>query len=171
MVVHSPFESVFCAIEDVLRSFARHAPADALLVLKNHPLDTGLIDYRGLSARLSEELKIADRVHFIDAGHLPTLLEHAQGVVVVNSTVGLSALHHGCRLIALGSAIYDMQGLTWQSGLDTFWRDATVPDIELYRAFLDYVVHYTQINGDFYTKTGIEMAVAGAVHRLVAADA
>ena len=40
--------------------------------------------------------------------------------------------------------------------------------MDLYKAFLDYVIHHTQINGDFYTRTGIEMAVAGAVRRLEA---
>lgn len=38
--------------------------------------------------------------------------------------------------------------------------------MHLYRAFLDYVMHHTQINGDFYTKSGIEMAVAGVVARV-----
>ncbi len=32
-------------------------------------------------------------------------------------------------------------------------------------------MHHTQINGDFYTRTGIEMAVRGAVERLERADA
>ncbi len=170
VVVHSPFDGMRAAIEQVLRSFAGHAPSGALLVVKNHPLDTGVIDYRMFTARLCKELDIAHRVYFIDAGHLPTLLERAQGVVVVNSTVGLSALHHGCPLIALGTAIYDMTGLTWQGGLDAFWHGGTAPDKALYQAFLDYVVHHTQINGDFYTKSGISMALPAIVARLEAAD-
>ncbi|NKJ45336.1 capsular biosynthesis protein [Burkholderia sp. SG-MS1] len=170
IVVHSPFDSVREAIAKVLTSFARHAPADSWLVIKNHPLDTGLIDYRRHSEQLARELGIADRMRFIDAGHLPTLLDHAQGAVVVNSTVGLSALHHRRPLIALGTAIYSMEGLTWQGSLDDFWLHAEQPDMHLYQSFLDYVVHHTQINGDFYTKTGIAMAVAGAVQRLEAAE-
>ncbi|EUC14751.1 capsule biosynthesis protein [Paraburkholderia hospita] len=169
IVVHSPFDGVRQAIEKVLNSFAWHAPSDTWLVIKNHPLDTGLIDYRRFAIKLARDLGVADRVRFIDAGHLPTLLEHARGVVVVNSTVGLSALHHRRPLIALGTAIYSMPGLTWQGGLDAFWEHADPSDVHLYQAFLDYVVHHTQINGDFYTRTGMEMATAGAVHRLEAA--
>ncbi|MBZ5790075.1 capsular biosynthesis protein [Burkholderia contaminans] len=168
IVVHSPFDGIRDAIAKVMRSFASHAPADAWLVIKNHPLDTGLIDYRRYVRQLACELDLADRLRFIDAGHLPTLLEHARGVVVVNSTVGLSALHHRRPLIALGTAIYSMPGLTSQGELDDFWRCASPPDMHLYQAFLDYVVHHTQINGDFYTRTGIEMATAGAVSRLEA---
>jgi capsular polysaccharide export protein len=169
IVVHSPFDGIRGAIEKVLRSFARHAPSNTWLVIKNHPLDTGLTDYRRYAEQLARELGIADRLRFIDAGHLPTLLDHARGAVVVNSTVGLSALHHRRPLIALGTAIYSMPGLTWQSGLDDFWLHAEQPDMHLYQAFLDYVVHHTQINGDFYTRTGIAMATAGAVRRLEAA--
>ncbi|KAF1029033.1 MAG: hypothetical protein GAK40_00675 [Burkholderia plantarii] len=85
---------------------------------------------------------------------------------MVNSTVGLSALHHGRPLIALGEAIYNIRGLTWQGTLDDFWVNGVTPDMDLYQAFLSYVMHHTQINGDFYTRTGIAMAVAGAVERL-----
>lgn len=167
---HSPFNSVREAIEKVMRSFAVHAPSDALLVIKNHPLDTGIVDYRRFSHDLARTLGMQDRLMYIEAGHLPTLLDHAKGVVVVNSTVGLSAVHHRRPLIALGAAIYDMAGMTWQGGIDDFWRHAEGPDMALYYAFLDYVIHHTQINGDFYTKTGIAMATAGAVQRLEASS-
>ncbi|MFM0161103.1 capsule biosynthesis protein [Paraburkholderia sediminicola] len=169
IVVHSPFDGVRDAIDRVLNSFARHAPSGSWLVIKNHPLDTGLIDYRRHATKLARELGVLDRMRFIDAGHLPTLLEHARGTVVVNSTVGLSALHHRSPLIALGTAIYSMPGLTWQGSLDNFWQHGEQPDMHLYQAFLDCVVHHTQINGDFYTRTGIAMATAGAVRRLEAA--
>ncbi|WP_429328601.1 capsule biosynthesis protein [Paraburkholderia atlantica] len=169
IVVHSPFNGVREAITKVLTSFATNAPADTCLVIKNHPLDTGLIDHRSHALQLARDLDITDRLRFIDAGHLPTLLDNARGAVVVNSTVGLSALHHRRPLMALGTSIYNMPGLTWQGSLDDFWTQADEPDMALYQAFLDYVVHHTQINGDFYTKTGIAMAVAGAVQRLEAA--
>ncbi|HEM7888613.1 MULTISPECIES: capsule biosynthesis protein [Burkholderia] len=168
IIVHSPFDGIRDAICRVMQSFASRAPGDAVLVIKNHPLDTGLIDYRGYAAQLADALDMRDRLRFTDAGHLPTLLEHAEGVVVVNSTVGLSALHHRRPLKALGTAIYCMPGLTWQGSLDDFWSDASPPDMQLYQSFLDYVMHHTQINGDFYTRSGIAMATAGAVVRLEA---
>ncbi|WP_186208718.1 capsule biosynthesis protein [Burkholderia gladioli] len=170
IVVHSPFDGIRAALSRVLESFARYAPQDALLVIKNHPLDTGLIEYRNFSLTLARAVGIEHRLRFIDAGHLPTLLEHARGVVVVNSTVGLSALHHNRSLIALGSAIYNFSGLTWQGDLDDFWLGGVPPDMDLYHAFLDYVMHHTQINGDFYTRTGIAMAIAGALARIEHAD-
>jgi capsular polysaccharide export protein len=170
IIVHSSFSGVREAIEQVMHSFAHHAPGDASLVIKNHPLDTGIVEYRQFSQELARTLGLDGRLVFLEDGHLPTLLEHSRGVVVVNSTVGLSALHHRRPLMALGDAIYDMEGMTWQGGLDDFWTQASRPDMNLYYAFLDYVIHHTQINGDFYTRTGIEMAVQGAVRRLEQVD-
>lgn len=166
IVVHSPFDSVCDAISKVVRSFALHGHGDAWLVIKNHPLDTGLIDYRRYAQKVAQECDVGERLHFIDAGHLPTLLELARGVVVINSTVGLSALHHKRPLVTLGSAIYGMAGLTWQGSLDAFWTEGQAPDENLYRAFLNVVVHRTQINGDFYTQTGMRMAIPSAIQRI-----
>ncbi|RQT19924.1 capsule biosynthesis protein [Burkholderia contaminans] len=170
IVVHSPFDGVRNAIAHVLESFFLRAPNEAILVIKNHPLDTGLIDYRQFARAIAEGTGNGHRLRFIDSGHLPTLLEHARGVVVVNSTVGLSALHHRRPLMALGASIYNMCGLTWQGTLDDFWLNGEPPSEVLYHAFLSYVMHHTQINGDFYTRTGITMAIAGAVARLEHAD-
>ena len=170
IVVHSPFDTIAQVVERVFASFAAHAPADTLLVVKNHPLDSGLVDHRRHALKAAREWGVLERVRFLDGGHLPTLLDHALGVVVVNSTVGLSALHHGRPLIALGDAIYSMAGLTWQHDLDDFWRYSHAPDMILYSAFLDYVVHHTQINGDFYTKSGIRMAIDAVVKRFEKAD-
>ena len=53
ITVHSPFSTIAGVIETVMKSFSAHAPESARLVIKNHPLDTGLVDY----ARLIEELE------------------------------------------------------------------------------------------------------------------
>lgn len=159
---HSTFSGMPAVIDSVLRSFAGAAPRDAVLIVKNHPLDTGMIDYGRLIAGLRRELDLAGRVHYIETGHLPGLLAHASGVVTVNSTTGLSALVHRCPTIALGNAIYDLPGLTHQGGLDGFWHHREPPDTVLLRAFRNTVIHTTQVNGGFYDDPGIALALAGS---------
>jgi capsular polysaccharide export protein len=151
---HSDFDSVAGFIEEVTASFAEHAPADTLLVVKHHPLDRGYHDYTALLRRLGRELGISARLLYVHDLNLPTLLSNARGVIVINSTVGLSALHHQTPVITLGKAIYDMPGLTFQGGLRQFWTDTAtqVPDLELYWKFRNYVVDHTQLNGSFYRK-------------------
>lgn len=149
---HSGFNSVAHFIEEVTASFAKHAPADTLLVVKHHPMDRGYHDYTKLLRRLGREHGVAGRIRYVHDLNLPTLLTHARGVIVINSTVGLSALHHQTPVITLGKAIYDMPGLTFQGGLSRFWTDAQsqAPDLQLYWKFRNFVVDHTQLNGSFY---------------------
>jgi capsular polysaccharide export protein len=93
-------------------------------------------------------------VHYIHDLHLPTLLNHTKGVVVINSTVGLSGLIHMRPVINCGNAIYDIEGLTYQNGLDTFWKEALshMPDEKLLNKFLSHLIDCSQINGNFYKR-------------------
>ena len=153
---HSTFNSVEHFIERVMGSFASHAPKKTLLVIKHHPLDRGYHDYDALINRMASHYGISGRVFYIHDQHLPTLLDHTRGVVLINSTVGLSAIHHNAPLKACGAAIYDFEGLTYQGSLESFWQEAErfKPDRELYEKFRGYVVNHKQINGSFYRRLG-----------------
>ena len=163
--VHAAFGGVEHFIEIVLKSFARHAPDGTLLVFKHHPMDRGYRDYSAIIERLAAQSGISRRVKYIHDQHLPTLLDHARGVVVVNSTVGLSALLHGAPTKVCGKALYDMPGLTYQGALDQFWQDAPdhKPNSSLYQRFRDYLVAVTQLNGSFYRPIKSAGTVAGLV--------
>jgi len=163
---HSPYRDMPEVLEQTISAFARSAPHDSWLVVKNHPLDTGLYPYAREIRRLAKQLGIAGRIRYLETGHLPTLLDHTCGVITVNSTVGISALLHGAPTIALGEAIYDLPGLTFQGHLEDFWQQAAPPDTVLLQAFLNTVRHYTQINGNLYTPQGIAMALNACVQRL-----
>lgn len=165
---HSPFRDMRDVLEQVLQSFAGHAPGEARLVVKNHPLSPGLVDYRRITRELAQHHDVAERVDFLETGHLPTLLDKAAGLVTVNSTSGLSALVHRCPTFALSTPIYALPGLTASGTLDTFWRDPEPPDMTLFRCYRNTVIHTTQINGGFYTREGIALAVHNALGALLA---
>jgi capsular polysaccharide export protein len=142
-------------IEEVMRSFARHAPSEALLVFEHHPMDRGYNHYGRLIRGLARELGIRGRVlYFIKNVRLPPLIDNSRGVIVINSTVGLQAIQHGRPVIALGEAIYNMEGLTAQCGLDAFWREAGAhaPDPDLVARFTDYLVRHCLILGSFFRR-------------------
>ena len=65
-------------IEEVMASFAKHAPKDCHLFFKNHPLDNGMIDYRGIIARSAAQHGIEDRIGFAAGGDLALLLDVAR---------------------------------------------------------------------------------------------
>jgi capsular polysaccharide export protein len=170
---HSRFASVADFIRDVVASFAAHAPGDVSLVIKHHPLDRGHHDYAGLIRELGRQHGLQERLMYIHDQHLPTLFDHMRGAVVINSTVGLSALTHGAPLKTLGRAIYDLDGLTFQEPLDRFWRAAEGfrPDLALLQRFRSYLIDHTQINGSFYTGARCHGGAGGDHGRAGAAGA
>jgi len=167
--VNSPFQGLGPAIDVILASFARHAPADSALLLKEHPLDNQLVDWRAQANGTAQRLGIGHRVFYLVGGDAKSLIEESLGVVTVNSTAGLLAVLLGRPVKTLGRPIYDMSGLTFQPHLDRFWHERTAPDAALVDDFRRVVVDRTQINGDFFSAEGLRLAVAGAMARFEAA--
>jgi capsule polysaccharide modification protein KpsS len=99
---------------------------------------------------LLEANAIKDRSFVIRSGHIPTLVRNAIGVVTINSTVGISALHHHTPLKVMGRCFFDIPGLTHQGSLDEFWGRPDAVDPALYAQFRRCIEFETQINGSFY---------------------
>jgi capsular polysaccharide export protein len=166
--VHSSFGRMAPAIATVISSFAKHAPPSALLVIKEHPLDNAMTDWRRLVRAEAGRNGIADRVIYVAGGKLEELIATAAGVVTINSTVGILALSFGRPLIALGKAIYNVPQLTYPGSLDEFWQNPTPPNVATFDAFRRVVAARTQLNGGFFSDSGLKLAVAAAVERLEA---
>lgn len=163
---HSSFGRMAPAIKKVIDSFANSAPADALLVITEHPLDTGLVELGRITRECAAAAGVAERVVYLQGGSPDELVRGSAGLVTVNSTMGILALTFGVPVVALGHAIYDMPGLTFQHGLDDFWSRGTSPDAAAFDAFRRVVASRTQVNGGFYSHMGLELAVAGSLARL-----
>ncbi|HYF09858.1 MAG TPA: capsular biosynthesis protein [Acetobacteraceae bacterium] len=164
--VWSPFRSITEAIAGTIASFARHAPPTADLILKGHPLDNGLVDWRGAARRAAREHGVAHRVHTLAEVAYGPLLAASRGVVTVNSTAGLQALREGKRVVTLGTAVYDLPGLTFQHGLDRFWTEAEPPDMALVDALRRVLAAHCLIRGGFFEETQVQTAVDAAVERM-----
>ncbi|HEY7992086.1 MAG TPA: capsular biosynthesis protein [Stellaceae bacterium] len=163
---HAPYPRLAPALDRVFQSFARFAPASARLIVKEHPLDPGLVDWHRETAAAASRHGIADRVVYVRGSRIEKILAGDVGVVTINSTVGFLALAASVPTIALGKAIYDLPGLTFQNGIDRFWTEAAPPDAEIFDAFRRVVADRTQINGGFFSPSGLDRAVAGALARL-----
>ena len=162
---HSSFGRMAPAIEKVIRSFASSAPADALLVITEHPLDTGLVELGRITREYAAAAGVAERVIYLQGGSPDELVKGSRSVVTVNSTMGILALTFSVPVVALGHAIYDMPGLTFQGTLDDFWSQGTAPDAATFDAFRRVVASRTQVNGGFYSSMGLDLAVDGVMTR------
>ncbi|PTQ10699.1 capsular biosynthesis protein [Sphingomonas oleivorans] len=164
--LHSPFANIRAAIARVIESFAAHAPASLRLAIKEHPLDSGLINWRRVVDEEAARFGVADRVDFLEHGDVIALVRNSRGLVTVNSTTGTLALAENVPVVVLGSAIYNIRGITHQTGLDSFWRTPQPPVPEIYDAFYRVLVERCLLHGAFLSESGIELLIEGAVRSL-----
>jgi capsule polysaccharide modification protein KpsS len=157
--VHNDFQvktSRFGDVEDFIRevvsSFAAHADPTHCLVLKHHPADRAYRDYTKLVAELGREHRLGDRLVYVHDLHLPSLLRHARGTIVINSTVGLSALYHRTPVFALGEAIYGRMGLTAGGTLPEFFRAPPPVDHRRCERARAWLVRHNQANGSIWVR-------------------
>jgi capsular polysaccharide export protein len=155
----------------VIASFATDAPKGDRLLVKTHPLDNGMTNWRALAARLAARHGVADRVDTVSSGDLGQMMNGARGVIAANSTVGLTALRAGRPVKTLGAAVYAMPGLTDGRPLADFWVGPTPPDPATLRAFVATLAADIQIKGSFYNPDGRALAAAEMAARLTEAPA
>ena len=167
---HSPFPDMQSAASYVIESFAAYAPADVHLLLKAHPLDCSFFNWSRFARIHTKRLGLEGRLHYVDGGDLDEMLAGARGLVCVNSTSATLALANDTPVCAIGEAIYDMQGLTHQGHLDTFWTQPTPPESGLYRDFRRVLVDRCLVRGGLASESAVSALVEGMVERLCAAS-
>ncbi len=163
---HSPYNDQREAITEVITSFATHAPRTARLVVKVHPLDNGLIDWKAYTEALATKVHIGERVQFLDGGDLNTLLSRTAGVVTINSTVGLHALQLGKPVKVLGTAVFDIADLSDQRALDQFWETPENPHEVVRTSFFRLLAAAIQVRGNFYSASGTDAGADAIAERL-----
>lgn len=160
LVRYSPYADNTSFLAAVLDSFAAHADRGVRLVVKNHPLDPGLIDFDNVVRNLAAEKGLGGRVEFWDGGNLAEMCRASHGMVVNNSSAALSALGFGTPVKVLGEAFFDFAGLTDQKPLSKFWQNPAAPDGELFKRFRAHVITRAQINGNFHEPKAIRRTAA-----------
>ncbi len=163
---HSRYPDMPAAAREILASFAAHAPEPSRLVVKVHPLDPGLTPWPKVIGEIAAQLGVANRVHCVSSGDVVVMLRRARGCVLVNSTVGISALVVGCPLKVMGSAIFDVAGLSFGGPLERFWLAPEPPDSDLVRDFIRLLAGALHVRGGYYTREGLAVAVPATVQRL-----
>lgn len=163
---HSRYPDMPAAAHEIIASFAAHAPEPSRLVVKVHPLDPGLTPWPKVIGEIAAQHGVANRVHCVSSGDVVVMLRRAAGCVLVNSTVGISALVVGCPLKVMGSAIFDVAGLSFGGPLERFWLAPEPPDSDLVRDFIRLLAGALHVRGGYYTREGLAVAVPATVQRL-----
>lgn len=165
---NAPYRHQGDAIREVITSFAVHAPPDAALIFKCHPLDNGGENWPAHIAAGARAANLAEeRLIYIEGGDLGRLLSRARGAVMINSTVGMHALIAGCPVKILGTAVFDISGLTHQGNLHSFWQAPVQPDRSLVEALVRAMAGTIQVRGDFFSRAGQDAAIATFMERIM----
>ena len=164
LMVHSEVKTNRAFMETVIESFAAHAPEDARLVIKNHPLDPGLSNLERIAFDIAATHAVQHRVSFLEGGGFAALARASCGVVGVNSTAALAAVGFGVPVKLLGRAFFDIPGLIDQQPLDRFWSAPAAPDHELFTRFRRRMSVQTQIYGSYHNPRSL----TGTAERLAA---
>ncbi|SEN64667.1 capsular polysaccharide export protein [Sphingomonas gellani] len=164
--LHSSFAGVADALRMVIRSFADHAPAPLRLVVKEHPLDNGVRDWRAETAALAALHGVADRVDYLESGDIVPVARNARGMVTINSTSGTLALALGVPVVVLGQAVYDIDDVTFQGRLDDFWQDPGRPHEATFAAFRRVLIDRCLVPGGFFSEEALAQVTQGVVVRL-----
>lgn len=163
---HSPFADMQGAASYVIESFAAHAPADSHLLLKRHPLDCSFFNWKRFTKRAAAKHGLQGRLHMVDGGDLEKMLQDAAGLVCVNSTSATLALAQGTPVCTVGEAIYDIEGLTHQGHLDTFWSNPIPPEAGLYLAFRRVLLDRCLIRGGLASESAVKTLINSMLERL-----
>lgn len=163
--LHSQFAGIAEALKVVIESFAAHTPADTRLLVKEHPLDNGVRDWKLITEDMAKRFGVADRIDYLSGGDIACISARARGMVTVNSTSGTLGLSMGVPVLALGSAIFDIDGITDQNGLDAFWQDPNAPDEETFNAFRRVLIDRCLIPGGFFSEEALSLVVRHAIAR------
>jgi len=162
LMVHSDVKTNAAFMETVIACFAAHAPPEARLVIKNHPLDPGLTNLEKTAFRIAARHAVQHRLSFLEGGNFAALARASAGLVAVNSTAALAAVGFGTPVKLLGRAFFDLPGLIDQQPLESFWSAPVAPDPDLFHRFRRRMSAQTQIFGSYHAPK----AMAGTADRL-----
>ncbi|WP_106746461.1 hypothetical protein [Yoonia maritima] len=156
-------------ISDTLGALKDSAAKDTI-VFKLHPMDRRVGKTRRFIEETARQLNLADRIMVLNFGAIGDVVNHASGMIVINSTSAFSALHHHIPLLVLGDAIYRHENLvtvgTETTTIQTFLASRKVKSVECADAFIEAVKARALLPGDFYYVKGRKVAVDAITKKL-----
>ena len=152
----------------LIRSFSTSAPENDLLVFFSHHAISNF--HKAKINELAVKYKVEGRVVITEEGNFKLLAKNSKAYITNCSLDALIVLKRTVPVLALSNAIYNMKGLTSQLPLAEFWNNPQKPDMEVFRKFRNYAITKTQINGSFYDRRGMELAVKTAMGKILGRD-
>ena len=156
---YSPFKTMYEFMDLTMKSFSQNCQNNDFLIVKDHPYNEKWIKRKNECQLLSKKYNIEHRVVYIQNYPLSNLLNNCLGVVTSNSSLGLFIINENIKVKALGNAFWNINDITYQDKLDTFWQSNFKPNKKLVEKLNHNIFSKTQYNGSFYSVTGRHLAI------------
>jgi capsular polysaccharide export protein len=137
-------------VYDAVQKFNDKNGRNLKIVVKEHPEDMSRNNYK----ELKNKYKNRKNVIFVEKYNVKKLIKESLGVITINSTVGIEALALNNRVITLGEALYNIDGIvhkcTDPSQLDKILEMSLNHPINLERIqkFIYYLRFHYQVEGN-----------------------
>lgn len=148
-------------VDSTLRAFSRTDSASRL-VFKLHPLDGHARTREARIRQLAEAHCLTDRVEIIHSGSIAELSIRSKGMIVINSTSGMTAIHHGTPLLVMGEAVFRHPSLVHcgddDGDIEAFMTEQWAADLETRRRYEEFLAREALAPGDYYGVRGMKIA-------------
>lgn len=125
------------------------------IIVKEHPEDISRNNYKELKHKYTNN----ENVTFLKKYNMKKLLDHSLAVITINSTVGIEALSRHKKVITLGEALYNIDGVVNKCERPDELTEVLLNtlnshvNIELIDKFLYYLRFIYQIEGTIRTRS------------------
>jgi capsular polysaccharide export protein len=149
-----PSDMQILALSPWIRDMEQFYEVIADLAGNNETLEFVIKEHPSFPLSIREKVKLHNRVHFANHHDTQALIEDADAVITVNSTVGLEALLLEKKVVTLGFAPYAIPGIVLTAANSAELQTAVVtlpswqPDESLRDRVLRYVYNIFLLHGE-----------------------
>lgn len=157
-------ELVSTLTETLARMKQHNSFTDIHLVFKEHPEDHGYVNH----ADIYRSSKNIPWIHFLRSYSTETLIRKSAGIITVNSTVAIEALDLNKKVLTLGKAFFNIEGMVKHAdskeALEKVLKEfrGFTPDRKLTERFLHFLRHSYNIPGTWHNPSGEDVTYASA---------
>ena len=150
-------------VDSTLRAFASSG-GTSRLVFKLHPLDGHARSREARIRQLAMAHDLSERVEIVHSGSIAELSIHSKGMIIINSTSGMTAIHHGTPLLVMGEAVFRHPSLVHcghdDSDIEAFMIEQRAASLETRRRYEEFLAREALAPGDYYGLRGMKIAAA-----------
>jgi capsular polysaccharide export protein len=129
--------------------FNKETGRNLKIIVKEHPEDMSRNNYKHLKKKY-ENVK---EVIFVQKYNIHHIINNCEAVITINSTVGIEALARNKRVITLGEALYNIEGIVEKCNdpstlHQSLYKSLNTPiNTERIKKFIYYLRFYYQVEG------------------------